>query len=146
MKVQFRSDGAKRFGAQSKNIDLVRKKDFTEIIINKAYDYARNLAPHDTGALKNAIQKIIQKNSGRVRLVQPSHRDGRNRPYHMWFHGIKAPSPTGKNSAGRGYDLRSRNNRPKSGIPNFMDLTYDYMESQTTKSIQEQVSQMFKKQ
>ena len=144
MRVQYRIKGVKRVSAQTKQIDVVRKKDFTANIIEKSFDYARNIVPTDTGALKNAIQKIIQKNVGRVRLIQPRHRDGRNRPYHLWFHGIKAPSPTGKNGAGRGYDLRDGDFRPNSGFPDFMDKTYTYMNNQSVKSIQEQVSQMFK--
>lgn len=143
-KAELRITGAKRLKAQNKAISVTLNKDFSKESVEKAFDFARRIAPYKSGATKDAIQKIIQKNSGRVVLYQPNHRDGRNRPYHMWFHGIKAPSPTGKNGAGRGYDLRKGKYRPKSGIPDFMDKTFIYMQNQSRDGIQKQLQTIFK--
>lgn len=135
--VQLVTRGTKRLLADTKSISLKLRKGFSKEIINESYKYAIKIAPRKTGEEIKAIQKVIRQKSGDLRLVQPNN--SRNRPYHLWHHGIKAPSPTGKNGAGRGYDLRSGKFRPKSGMPDFMDKTYWFMNKRSTELINKRI-------
>ena len=119
--------GIKRFNASIKKISLDLNKKFAPELAKEGYNYARRIAPMDTGALIDAIQFVPKKNSAKVVLNQPVHpKDGKTKPYHLWMHGIKAPSQS-SGGAGSGYDTSVGRHKPKSGVPRFMYVTYDYM-------------------
>ena len=142
MKFQLVTQGTKRVESLTKSMTLKLNKGFSKELVNEAYKHAYKIAPKKTGALRKAIKKVIRKKSGDLTLIQPTSK--RNRPYHLWHHGIKAPSPTGKNGAGRGYDLRSGKYRPKTGIPNFMEKTLWYMNGRSTELIENQMREILK--
>lgn len=152
--TEIRVKNAKRLSELKAKIEITKRKDYSAGFIDKAYDYARNIAPQRTGHLKAAIQKVTNpgQKMARIRLVQPA---GSDRAYHMWMHGIKAPSGKG----GKGYDLSNGWNvkyrkpdgtigtkRAKivSGIPTFMFKTREYLEAQTKQGMEKQIQQLFK--
>ncbi len=135
------SQGTKDVHALTKSMTMKFRKGFSKELVNEAYKHAMGIAPRKTGELRRAIKKVTREKSGDLILSQPE--DPRNRPYHLWHHGIKAPSPTGKNGAGKGYDLRSGKYRPKTGIPDFMDKTYWYMERRSTEVIEAGMRKVF---
>jgi len=152
--AEIRIKNFRRITVIGASIDAVKRKDFSKEFVDKGYDYARNIAPQSSGALKQAIQKVYSpaEKSGRIRVVQPR---GSTRPYHMWMHGIKAPA----GSSGKGYDLRfgwnvkyrqadgsigTKRAKIMSGIPDFMFKTREYLQNQTKASTEKQVKQLFK--
>lgn len=126
MTVQIRLKGIKRFGAKTKSISAYVRQDYAPEVVTHGHRYASAIAPKNKGALLRAIKKKKKQKSGKLILLQPN--DGRNRPYHLWMHGIRAPAKAGS-GAGSGYDISRGKYRPKSGKrgPMFMFETADEM-------------------
>lgn len=124
--IEVRTTGVKRVSAKLRAIELYARKSFAPEIVDHGYLFAKNIAPRDTGALIKAIKKKKGKRSAKLSLYQPANGDGRNRPYHLWMHGIKAPVSGG---AGSGYDTSTGKYAPKSGKygPMFMFVTHEEM-------------------
>ena len=101
---------------------------FAPEVVNFGYLFAKKIAPKDTGALIKAIRKSRGKRSAKLSLFQPQHQDGRNRPYHLWMHGIRAPVSGGQ-GAGGGYNTSICNYAPRTGKrgPMFMFATREQM-------------------
>jgi hypothetical protein len=109
--------GADVFIRDTRSMTLKVSKDIIPQLTKQTYVTAQSLAPVDTGAVKKAIRYYTTAKMGVVELNQPTHSDGRMRPYHMWMHGVKTPSKDG-----RGYDTSKGRYSPKSGRlgPSFM--------------------------
>lgn len=92
-------------------------------VLLKAYRKAFRWAPHDTGALRQAIYMSKGPKNAGIRLRVPRHPDGRRRAYMLWHHG-------------RGIypQVRDGPTRPKTGKqPDFMVLVQRYMELESSK-------------
>lgn len=129
MRVEFRVRGTKRLNAKFKEIGNYVRGKYAPAVAMDGYKIARKIAPRDTGALIAAIKPPKKgKQSANIRLIQPNHPiDGTTKPYHLWMHGIKAPS-----QGGRGYDTSTGRYRPKSGEPKFMDVAFREMQRKAT--------------
>lgn len=104
----------------SKNLDLL-SPDVVGIA-KRGSAYAKSIAPKKTGDLKRGIRYFGSNAKGEstIRSGLPGGSNTRKRPYHIWFHDynfVKAPNGDG------GYKLSSGVFAPKSGIPNYMDVT-----------------------
>lgn len=124
--VEFRYSGAARSTATNRNIRNTVRGNFTKKIVKKGLRYARRIMPKDTGAMYRSLQAVYRKRSAQLILRQPNHADGRNRPYHMWMHGIKAIG-VNTTKANKGYDTSEGRFKPISGEPKFMEKTFRYM-------------------
>lgn len=78
--------------------------------------FARKIAPKRTGALREGIQ-LVYGTRGNAWLVshRPQNKDGRNRPYQLWMHGMG-----GKNTSTNNYRGKD---------PRYMFTTAKYMEN-----------------
>jgi len=136
------SRGTKRLNAKIKALGTnIRTKHSAEIL-EKGELFAKRIVPVDKGYLRNAIGYTVRERSGQIYVVQPKTK--RRRPYHLWFHGIKAPSPSKGGGSGSGYDLRRGSYSPKSGVSTFMFHTADYMKEYSRKRLIEKTKQKFK--
>ena len=140
--AEIRISGAKSLNAKMTKLSSTLRGEFAPAVAEKGFDYARNLAPQDTGALKRAIQLIKRKESAEVRVYTPAHSDGRGRPYQMWMHDIPAPV-INKNGTRGGYKNKSGKYRPKSGIPDFMFKTREYMTANIPIELDKQMKRVF---
>lgn len=137
MSVEFRVSGVKRTNAKIKRIGSYIRGKYSIDLVNIGYEYARRHSPKDTGALMRAISRKKGKQSAKLLLYNPRHRDGRDRPYHLWMHGIRAPAPGGK-----GYDTSKGKYKPKSGDPMFMFNAQKKMRSEVTETLKKEINKL----
>ena len=135
--IEVRLRGVKRFTAKNKKLSLYIRNQYAPEIVKLGLSKAKELAPIKTGALVSAIKGTDKKMSGKVYVIQPDD-GGRNRPYHLWMHGIKAPVK-GK-GAGGGYDIASQ---IYSGDPHFMYTTRDYMMKQSEERFKKKIDSIY---
>lgn len=141
MRVEIRSRGTKRFIAKNKELINYTRGRFAPEVVKKYLLFAKRIAPRDTGALVSAIKGDVKKQSGKLILMQPNHRsDGRNKPYHLWMHGIRAPS-----QGGPGYDISVGPFAPKTGQygPKFMFVTFERMRKDSTEMFKKKVKTIY---
>ena len=84
---------------------------------------AYELAPMRTGALREAIHWFSTEKKGTIEVLTPNNKDNRNRPYHLWQHGI------GK------YNLSKGKYSPKTGKADFMRV----VENEINKTIDQEI-------
>jgi len=89
-------------------------------VANWGYFKAVSIAPHDTGALKRALNLVFGKKSAKLRLNRPQQirKDGKPRDYHLWMHNRN------------GKDISAH---IKSGDPKFMFTTAKLMQKYAIK-------------
>lgn len=93
-------------------------------------------APHFSGATKRAIQIIDNPGgSAKLRLNQPTQKRTDPRSYHLWMHGINAPTPGG----GKQVDPRRFQARIHSGDPEFMFTVKKLMEKRAKEQAEKSV-------
>lgn len=119
-------------GLQKLNKKFKRIQDFASIKVGKLSEQqaqegasmAASLAPFDTGALIQAI--AYQRGRGTAwEIVSRQPKKQRNRPYHLWMHG-----------------LDGRNTGPyiKTGDERYMFTTYEALKSSYPKKISSELN------
>jgi len=113
---------------------LVDVKDLTPEIIKEGVRFAKSIAPHDTGSLRNAIHgQYGLKNAG-VYVRVPDHPDGRKRPYMLWHHGLGVYS-----------QVRTGDTKPTSGNGAFLYATTRYIRRIAKGKYRQRIKQNMKK-
>jgi len=133
--------GARALDAINKDITILSRditKELPAELIDDGYNFALKIAPHDSGATKNALITVPHPKTGvvtKLRLVQPIQNRAHPRPYHLWMHGkgnrqyTRDDGSTGDITFSRFIARIVRRGKD----PNFMETTKDYMERELPK-------------
>jgi hypothetical protein len=112
---------------------LTDVENLTPEVVKSGVEYAKRIAPQDTGALKRAIHgRYGRKNAG-VYVKTPDHSDGRKRPYMLWHHGF-----------GIYNQVRSGPTRPTSGKGDFLFATSRYLKRIAKERFTKRITQKLK--
>jgi len=95
-------------------------------------DFAKSIAPHDTYDLINAIGTAQARGNKGFSVVSrmPKGHNKRNRPYHMFMHGLESPNTSGQHF---------------NGDPRYMFTTFDMLRKRYPKKVQESLDKAMKK-
>lgn len=95
--------------------------------------YARLIAPVDTNALINAIDVTKADKNSKYAVVSrvPNNPDGRQRPYHLYMHGLG------------GKDTRTQKFHGRT--PDYMDKTAEWLDERYFNRVNKAVNEQLKK-
>lgn len=85
--IGVRFKGFKKFEAKVQNIQTYFSTELAPEILQETYSEILPQMPHNTGALKRALQYRTYKNTGTLTQHMPKQNRQNPRPYHLWLHG-----------------------------------------------------------
>lgn len=133
MRVDIDVRGVDEITGNLNNFVVYISTKYVNEVLRNAHRYAIRISPKDTGALQRAIYSDKTSTiKGFLRLRRPMHKDGRERDYHLWQHGI-----------GR-YDISEGKYSPKTGDPRFMETTATYMQTDIIKKFDKRFKESFR--
>lgn len=126
--IEIRVNNIKRLTNAGASLKAVARGKYSHDAVKYGAGYARAVMPKDTGALFRALQEVYGKQSAKLILNLPRHRDGRKRPYHMWMAGYRVPATGVGAGAGSGYDLSNGFRHHITGRMTYFDGEPRFME------------------